>query len=558
MFRRQLLKTSLCILVCLIALLAVVLILGMTKPLDHDEHQFVAAGALLARRGLLPYRDYPYFHMPNLVFVDALLFRCSDHLLLAARAVSILCGFATAAVLSGLARRLFAPLGRRAAWVAAILVASVFITQPLFASTSGRAWNHDLPVLLTLLAFLAALRASSPTTTTPTSSTTRALCQIGAGALLGAAIGTRLTFAPAFLALAVTIAARPASARQRWAGVTRFTVALAIALAPSLWLLAVAPAQFAFGNFLYPALNTAFRRETDYPKAMTAAGKMLYVFTDILTRPATLLLFLALAGSLIAFAVSRARSRRMRDPDPPHPHRFAIASLLLLIACLLVGTFAPTPLFPVYFYAPLPFAILLILLIAAPTDRGRILPTVSPLHRRLVYCGVAATAIGLVGYDQVRHPVDLAHWTPLDVHRIGQTLCRDCAPRRILTLAPIFPLEGGADIYEELATGPFAMRAGALLNESNEGLYKLMDEDDLPELFDRHPPVGVLTGLERGQDDPIAVMARSHGFVDRVHFAYRRKALLFQTPAAPPTPPATTLADHRSSSETLRRNASKP
>src|SRR5260221_592272 len=83
----------------------------------------------------------------------------------------------------------------------------------------------------------AALRASSSgATLSPKSSKAPALWQVCAGALLGAAIGTRLTFAPAFLALAVTIAARPsASTRQRWAGLMRFTVGVAIALAPSLW-----------------------------------------------------------------------------------------------------------------------------------------------------------------------------------------------------------------------------------------------------------------------------------------------------------------------------------
>ena len=58
---------------------------AMSKRLDHDEHQFVASGALLARQSLLPYRDFPYFHMPYLVGLYALFFRASDHLLLAAR-----------------------------------------------------------------------------------------------------------------------------------------------------------------------------------------------------------------------------------------------------------------------------------------------------------------------------------------------------------------------------------------------------------------------------------------------------------------------------------------
>src|SRR5207248_10562117 len=54
--------------------LALVLTLGMTKRLDHDEHQFISSAVLLARDGLLPYRDYPYFHMPYLIAVYAALF----------------------------------------------------------------------------------------------------------------------------------------------------------------------------------------------------------------------------------------------------------------------------------------------------------------------------------------------------------------------------------------------------------------------------------------------------------------------------------------------------
>ncbi len=38
--------------------LPLVLMLGMTKHFTHDEHPHVAAGALVSREGLLPYRDW--------------------------------------------------------------------------------------------------------------------------------------------------------------------------------------------------------------------------------------------------------------------------------------------------------------------------------------------------------------------------------------------------------------------------------------------------------------------------------------------------------------------
>ena len=60
----------------------IVLGVAMTKGLNHDEHQHIAAGALIAREGLLPYMDFPHFHTPYLAFIYAALFRVTDHLLI--------------------------------------------------------------------------------------------------------------------------------------------------------------------------------------------------------------------------------------------------------------------------------------------------------------------------------------------------------------------------------------------------------------------------------------------------------------------------------------------
>src|SRR5579859_4814717 len=53
--------------------LALLLVFSMSigKGLDVDEHGFVASGVLLARHGLLPYRDYHYNHMPTEVLIYA-------------------------------------------------------------------------------------------------------------------------------------------------------------------------------------------------------------------------------------------------------------------------------------------------------------------------------------------------------------------------------------------------------------------------------------------------------------------------------------------------------
>src|SRR5579862_7819198 len=81
----------------LVGLLLLVLLFGrsMMRNFDMDEHQFVAPGVFLADHGLLPYRDYPYFHMPHLVYLGGAATAWIPYKLLAGRMISVLCGWGT-------------------------------------------------------------------------------------------------------------------------------------------------------------------------------------------------------------------------------------------------------------------------------------------------------------------------------------------------------------------------------------------------------------------------------------------------------------------------------
>lgn len=190
----------------------------MYRPLDLDEHQFVAPPLLLRHFGLLPYRDYPYFHMPNLVGIYALLAGLSRCPLLAARLVSVFCGTATVLVLFATGWRLLAGASAPARWLVAGGIASVYLTSRLFTYTNGWAWNHDTAVLCAIVAFLVHCRGLR---------TGWAWCFAVAGLLLGLATGIRLSFALAVVpfALSVLLARAPAwSGRQRWLGLTAAVV----------------------------------------------------------------------------------------------------------------------------------------------------------------------------------------------------------------------------------------------------------------------------------------------------------------------------------------------
>lgn len=492
---RRPLRVALTFLACLLATTS----LAVANGLDHDEHQFIASGALLAREGLLPYRDFPYFHVPNLVFVYAALDRLSHHLLLSARLFNALCSAATLTILSTLARRWFAANGPRAAALAAVTVPLAALACPIYAFTTGRAWNHDLPVLLTVLALCAAWRWRR--------SSGSFLWPAAAGVLVGLAAGTRLTFLP--LAAPFVLAFALSSGHSRRAAIASFTAAFALSLLPCWWLLATSPREFLFGNFGYPLLNTAYRRAEGFAKAMTPAGKATFLVTDILTQPAHLLLLVA----LITTTLDLGRDRLWRS----HPLRFELLTLAGTSVVLFAGAFAATPLWLPYFFAPLPFALLWV---AAATSSQP-----ANVGRKFLLAGVIACAAGvapryLLDFRTLTHPTA---WLPNRLHDAGTRLAADTGlpHARVLTFSPIAPLEGGCRIYPEFATGAFAPRVAPLLPDpaDRRALHEI-EPDDVPDLLARRPADAVLLGTEDRQlEAPVL------SFVERHHFT--RPALPF-------------------------------
>ena len=169
---------------------------SMGRNLNHDEHQFIAPAAILAEHGLQPYRDYPLFHLPNLVFLYARLFRLFEHPFLTARCFSIFCAFATAVLIFRVFRdsSSLSQTGWRSA--ASFAPAILFLFNPLALFTTGRAWNHDSTALFTVLATIlqvnAARRDSIP--------------HAAASAIYaGLAAGIRLTAAPILIPLWISI-----------------------------------------------------------------------------------------------------------------------------------------------------------------------------------------------------------------------------------------------------------------------------------------------------------------------------------------------------------------
>ncbi len=307
----------------------------MDLRFNHDEHQFIASGVLLAQEGLLPYRDYPHFHMPNLVLVNALLFRLTDYYLLAARTLSVLSGWLLLVALYFTALRLFRNTANKARFLIGAGMVLLLGASPMLVYTSGRAWNHDLPALLSMGAFLLLVYGLKR----PPS-----LLWLGlSGFLAGFAASTRLTAillaAPLFLA--IWLWPNQATLRQRlWGGLV-FVLGVLLASLPAIYFFAFDRDKFLFGNLEYAWLNTQYRATEGYALRMTLPDKLVYFGFDVLLkRPGNLLV--ALAYLLLGLPL-------LKRGAPGRAELLLIGGLLAAAAAGALG--AHTQLAPVLFHS---------------------------------------------------------------------------------------------------------------------------------------------------------------------------------------------------------------
>ncbi len=468
---------------------------AMVRGLGHDEHQFVASGRLLADEGLWPYLDYPYFHLPYLAGLYGLVYRFTPAGFLAARAVSVLAALTALVVMCSLLYRQVRDQPQ--VWAAGIPISCglLLVFNPVFAYTSGQAWNHDVAVALAMLAFAAIVRA-------PQASGGLRWAGIG-GFLLGLAAGVRLPFGILALPALGWLLALPVERMKpvlRWARPGWLGAGFGLALLPAGLLFALAPRQFMFGNLGYARLNTLYRLDTGFGARMDLAGKLAYLGRVVAGEPGTLLLVL---GVVVVIATTRRLAR--------HGPEGAEVWLAVLFALFLgISGFAPTPAFLQYFYAPVPFLVL-----AAGLGLARLrgqAGRVRSLAGLWFLVAAVAAAAGWGAYPPLARLLAPQDWATQQVRRAGVEIARRTGDGRVLTLAPIYPLEGGLAIYPQLATGPFAWRTAYLLDPLERERLGVLGPNNFEEVLSGDLPAAVLVGPEGELEAPLVAYARSLGY----------------------------------------------
>jgi len=487
---------------------------AMLTSLNHDEYQFVAGGQLLVERGLLPYRDYPFLHMPYMLTLNALVFKLTEYEFLAARLLTAICGGVSAGFVFLNIYRFSAGASKTLRYVLGCVAVLLFIMNTAYIDANGRALNHAVPNLLGLLAMEVFYRGLK--------SKRCGLYFLSVGVLTGLAVGMRLTYALLIPAFSIAIFFFPlfgsTTEKSSWirSGLRNlFFLGCGIfaALLPVLLLALAAPKQFLFGNFVYIRLNTGYREVLDYGEAMTLSGKLAYFAENVLSEPVNGLLY-ALALGFCIFAILKI----LKTEESKY---ILSASVTLLGLFMFISAFGPTPTWPQYFFAPLPYLVI----------AGMCLVTL--VHRKYPHLGWVLTVlvIGLTFANAAARQAfsDLAglkepgSWVPVQVHQFSQEIKQLLPEGKVLTLVPIFPLEAGLDTYEMFAVGPLVWRSAHILSQEKRQEYGIIALTDLDRYLQAHPPDAILLGVEDRYDGfwiynagalevPLLEYAELHGY----------------------------------------------
>jgi hypothetical protein len=463
---------------------------AMDRDLNHDEHQFLAPAALLAREGVQPWRDYPLFHLPNLVFAYAAADRLTGNLLLGAKLLGVLATVAAAALLVAVALR----KATAGTLLAAALGLALLLADPLFRYTAGKTWNHEIPTALLLAALVLLARAAERD---------RLWLTALAGVCGGLAAGCRLTFAPTLAGLFLFTLLLPLAGRRRLLHAATLTAAATLALAPSFYYALTHAEAFVFGNFEFPRLRLTDPTNERIQKTISWWRKLRFFAKEVVLPSWPVFALWLLVGPRAGWAWFRSKE----------PSRLLAAMVLLIFPFLLFGCFAPSRYQYQHFFAFIP--LLLLGLLSSPTIVPRLWPGSSLAVLGLALAGLAVqfSATRQDYAEPLANLTQPGEWFPARVTRLGAEIRQHAPDGRILTLAPAYPLQAGLRIYPELATGAFAWRSAHLVPPERRARLHLIAPEDLADFLRREPPAAILTGVEEDEEEaPLIAWAEAHGY----------------------------------------------
>ncbi len=469
--------------VILLAILSLVIFgNSMTKPVGRDEHMYCTGGVLMAR-GKAIYEDFSYpTQLPYHPLLYAVLFEGfnTTHYLLVGRLVSVVADILVMLCIVGIYRLAFC---NNSVWGIALglCAAVLYVFNPAVEYSNGHAWNNDVVVFCVALSLFLFARIDMKRTASR-------LHVAAIGGLLMLATFMRSTTIIAELLFFAALLSLPAtSVKERIKNILPFLIAAGLVLIYPVFVVARAPRAFFVNLFSVHILNSQWLHQVGI------VHDKLRLTLTYLTLPGYFVLFVTAIYLIITLVWCRGRIRKSNG-------RTALLSVSLTAVFFAVALTLPT-IWRQYFAPPVPF---LLCSFAFPLAWLRGLPNAktskTPVKVGVVLIGVGVLASWTTGMSASEKLIACFRpdtWVPMQVHRTAKDIAKNTKePKLVLTLAPLFALEGGCDIYPELSAGAFTYRIGDLMSETNRRITQTAGPDEIPLLVKQHPPSAIIVGAE--------------------------------------------------------------
>ncbi|WP_270933896.1 hypothetical protein [Falsiroseomonas oryzae] len=506
---------------------------GLSLPTNHDEYQYIAAAHLVPELRLYAdvfYSQTPYFPWA-LAGWQAVTGWLVESPYMAARLFNIAWSLIFLVTLLNLAARL-APLRLLAVGICAASVGVGLMELPIRVAR-----NDMMPLALATLALLQLARACW---LDAEAGRQRVLLHLGAGLLLAAAVGTKLSYAHV---AAVAVLHAILDPQLPWGARWKLRVLPLVAggvlgAVPMLAMAAASPENFLYATTEFHQTHHHWASSAT-PEAYEAIGSLAvraYVLFRVLATLPYLLLALVFAACIAVALLARHRAG-----DPEEVRLWSICLLCVGTVLASIPMFImPKPLHAQYVAPVVPFvaiaaasatALMRRRARAARLGDGRawLFGAAALLIGGALVQAFVAPRLGPISYLRfltamsLRDPSGgpwLEHgglWVAPHMRRVAGRLQDVLGPPqpglRIATVMNTYPIEAGFGIHRELAGAPFFYQTNDRIPPALVERLRGTSPELAPAWLERAQVRAVLVGYMPALDAPFRAHARRHGFL---------------------------------------------
>ena len=456
---------------------------SMVKAPGRDEQMYCTGGVLLAQ-GKMIYRDFSYVaQLPYHPLLYAALFKIlnTNHYLLVGRLVSVACDILAMLCIVGIYRHIFGKF-KICGMLAGAAGAVLYVFNPLVDYANGYAWNHDVVILCVAISFWLYISTDSAV------GGSRYWRIAAIGGLLTLATCMRITTALVQMLFFAALLSQPAeSIKQRIKTLLPFLTATGIVLIWPIWVMAYSGRAFFLNLYWIPMLYGKWLHEVGMVR-----NKLELTLSAFKTPGYFVLIVLTI---YLCFMMVWQRRKLAKIGG-----RNLLLAVLLVLAFFVIALIPPT-MWRQYLAVPVPF---IVIGFAYPLLYLKQLADKAGDNKHFKIAGTVVAFCVIVAV--VSYPVVLYRnvvlfypegWVPIQVHKISQDIAEKTQePKKILTLAPLFALEGGSEIYTELSCGSIVYRIGDRLSAWNRDITHTVGSRTLSELLEKEPPSAVIVNVE--------------------------------------------------------------